>query len=134
MTTLAAVATVFAIKEQRDARKDQKKAEKARANRASTENAKARRDQVAASRRARAAAISQGENSGISGGSQVEGATGSLQSQTASNVSFLSNLENLDRARFKFQSNAADHLGRANTFQGVAQVSNTFTGALPWEK
>lgn len=128
MTTLAAVAAVFTIKEQRDARKDAKKAEKAAANKAAVENAKARRDQVAQARRARAQIIAQGENSGLGGGSQVAGAAGSVQSQLAYNTSFLNDLSQLDQARFKFQSDAAGHLSKADTYSAVSSVSQNFSG------
>ncbi len=123
---VAVVSTAISVKESRDARKQQKKAEKIQAKRAGLENARARRSAVAQSRRARASAIAQGETQGISGGSQVAGAAGSITSQGASNVSFLNQLEGFDQARFGALSSARDSQSRSNQASAVAGAATPF--------
>lgn len=102
---IGAAGTAKSIKEGRKAEREQKKATKTRANEAAQRNARARRQQVAQSRRARAATIAQGEAAGLSGGSQVSGAVGSLGSQEASNISFSNQLESFDNIQSTFAGN-----------------------------
>jgi hypothetical protein len=116
---LGGVSAEKSRKEASKARKAQKNANKANANRADLENARSRRQQIVAARRQRAAAVAQGESQGISGGSQVAGVTGSIQSQAASNLSFLSQLQGIDQNRFNNLEEANKSLGAAATFQSI---------------
>lgn len=109
------------------ARKAQKRAAEAQGNRADLENARTRRQQLVASRRKRAAAIAQADNQGISGGSQISGVQGSIQSQAASNVSFLNQLQGLDQNRFNNLEEANKHLGEAATFQAIGNLGAKIT-------
>ena len=128
-TAIAAVGLVVAVgggimqhKEASKARKSNEKAQKAQGNIADLQNAKSRRQQLVQSRRARAQAISQGENAGIGGGSQVAGVTGSIETQAATNVSFLNQLQGLDANRFNNLNDANKHLGKAATFQSISNL------------
>lgn len=106
-------------KQQSKAAKAQENAQKASGKIADLENARSRRQQLVASRRQRAATIAQGENQGISGGSQVAGAAGSVQTQAASNISHLNTLAGLDQNRFNNLADANKALGKAATFQAI---------------
>ena len=121
---IGAAGTAKSIREGRESERAQKKASKTRANEAAQRNARARRQQVAQARRARAATIAQGEAAGISGGSQVAGAVGSIQSQEASNISFSNQLESFDVA----QSGFAGQVGTAQRRGSEAQaIGSTFS-------
>lgn len=121
-TAVAVVGLAFSVSESRKAKKAQKKASKIQSKKAALENARQRRAQVAQARRQRAAAVAQAEASGISGGSQISGVASSIQTQAASNVSFLNQLEGFDQARFGALSDASDAQGRAATFQAISNV------------
>lgn len=125
---IAFVGTVLSIRSQKKAQRGQQKASEIQGKRAEFENARARRQQVAQARRARAATIAQGEAAGISGGSQVAGAAGSIQTQAASNISFLNQLQGLDEARFGALQAGAASAGRAATFQAVGNFAQTGAG------
>lgn len=119
------VGAVSAVKQRsasKKARKSQEAAQRAQGNIADLENARSRRQQLVAQRRQRAAAIAQGENQGISGGSQVAGVTSSIQTQAATNVSFLNQLQGLDQNRFNNLADANKSLGKAATFQAIGQA------------
>lgn len=120
------VATGLSLRSQRKARKAGKKAEQIQGKRAALENARARRQQVAQARRLRAQTIAQGQAAGISGGSQVAGATGALETQLATNTSFLQQLEGFDIARSRELGKARSATGRAATFQAIANVAQSF--------
>jgi len=120
-TGVAVLALATGASQQRKAAKSQRRAQKVQVRRADIENARQRRQQVVTARRQRASAIAQAEASGISGGSQIAGAAGSVQTQSASNISFLNQLESLDRTRFSALSDA-------NTFQGRAGLAGSIAG------
>lgn len=125
---------LFGAGEQRKARKSQRKAEKIQSKQAAAQNAKARRQQILQGRRARASAVAQGEAQGISGGSAVQGTVGAVQTQTASNVSFLGQLASFDRARFGALSGARTAQGRAATFQTFSNLADSPTGTTIGKK
>lgn len=104
------VGLVLSVKQAEEAEEAQEEVAEIQARTAERQNARQRRQQVAQARIARAATIAQGEAQGISGGSQVSGAAGSVQTQAAANISFSQQLEGLDRARF-------NALGRVGTLQ-----------------
>jgi len=116
-------------KSQSQARSAQKKATKAQANIADLQNARSRRQQLVAARRQRAAAVAQGESQGISGGSQVAGVVSSIQTQAATNVSFLNQLQGLDQNRFNNLEDANKALGKAATFQAIGQLGQQVTSS-----
>ena len=119
---------VLSERSQRKARRKQRKAQKIEGKRADLENARSRRQQVAQARRLRAQTVAQGEAAGISGGSQVAGAEASLQTQAASNVSFLNQLAGFDQARFSALESAGRNAAKAATFQAVTGALNTGGG------
>ena len=132
MAVGTAIVTGFAAfkadRAQSKAEDQQEEANKASARAASLKNARSRRAQVATARRLRAQTVAQGESQGISGSSVVAGAAGSVQTQAASNISFLQQLEGLDSQRLDAQNAANRSLGRASTFQAIGRFANTGAG------
>jgi hypothetical protein len=118
----AVIGAVGARKQKKDARKQQKRAEKISGRRADIQNAKANRRRLSEARRLRAQTIAAGEGAGLTGSSGVAGATGSVQTQTATNISFQNQLSGLDEARFDALGKANDALGKAATFQAVGNL------------
>lgn len=127
-TAVAVIGLAFSVSESRKAEKQREKAVEVQEKTSALQNAKARRQQVAQSRRLRAAAIAQGEAQGVSGGSQVAGAVGSVQTQTATNISFLNQLEGFDRARFGALSSAQSFEASAGIARSIAGVAASPTG------
>ena len=119
---VGALAAGASVVESRKSRKAQEKAQKIQSKRAALENARKRRQAVAQARKARAAVVAQAEGAGIAGGSQVAGASGAVQTQGATNVSFLNQLEGFDRARFANLQDASIHAGKAATFQAASKL------------
>lgn len=111
------------------ARKSQERAQRAQSNVADLENARSRRQQLVQARRQRAAAVAQGENQGIGGGSQVAGVVSSIATQAATNVSFLNQLQGFDQNRFSNLEDANKSLGKAATFQAIGQAGQAVAGA-----
>lgn len=126
---VGAVGAERSRKAQSKVRKSQERAQKAQGNIADLENARSRRQQLVQARRQRAAAIAQGENQGIGGGSQVAGVVSSVATQAATNVSFLNQLQGFDQARFANLEQANKQLGRAATFQAIGQAGQAAAGA-----
>ena len=61
------------------------------------------------------------------------GAAGSVQTQAASNVGFLNQLQGLDQARFSNLQAAAREEGRAASLQGLGKGTSTLlTGTGRW--
>lgn len=124
---ISAVLTIVGVassrRQAKKARKQQKKADRISQRRADIVNAKANRRRLAEARRLRAQTIAAGEGAGVGGGSGVAGAAGAVQTTSASNVSLQNTLVGLDAARFDALSKANDALGRAQTFQAVAGLS-----------
>ena len=126
---IAAFGAVEQREQGKEAQAAQKKSAKVRRNEADLRNARSRRIQVAEQRRARAVTIAESEARGTSGGSQVEGAVGSLTSQSASNISFSNQLATFDRERAGFQSdvNTANRRGqRAGSISSFAFQGASF--------
>lgn len=131
MSSAAAVGLVVGVaqhRQQRKANRANEKASRAQQRAADIENARSRRRNVVASRIARARTIAEGVNSGFSAGgsSAVTGAAGSAVSQGASANAFSRNLQVLDKQRFSALDNANSALTRANTFQAVGNVAQSF--------
>ena len=118
--------TALSIKEGRKAERAGKQEARIRKVGAEAKNARSRRQQVAAARRARAATEAQAASSGISGGSGELGATASLDTQLATNLSFSNQLQFLDQESFKAQSSFQKHSSKASTAQ---QIGSTFSNA-----
>ena len=123
------IASLFSARKQgKQARKDQKRAGIVESRRGDLQAARARRQQIAESRRLRAQAIAQAEGAGISGGSTIAGVTSSLASQSAANQSFISQLGGFDAARFGFLNSASNALSKQSTFNAIASFSQSATG------
>ena len=125
---IAGVGLVLGEVTRRKGVKAQKKAAKIQGKKADLQNARSRRQQVAQARIQRARTIAQGESQGLSGGSQVAGATSSLGTQAATNVSFLNQLQGFDQARFKQLDRAGSAFALSQSIQAVAQFATSSTG------
>lgn len=121
---LAVAGTAYSVREQREARQDQRKA-----------NARARRIEAVRSQRERARALqanrinaaqvfAQAGNAGVGGSSGVQGTLGALGTQAATNFSFANMLDTLNQQRLQYLDSAEGHLVRSNYGQTVA-------GAVP---
>lgn len=116
---LAVISLIGGVSSQRKSRREQRKASKSQQRRADLSNARSRRATIARARALRASTIAQGEAQGISGGSQVQGAAGSVISQGAGAVSFANQIEDLDQNRFRALDRANTFSSRANTFRAI---------------
>lgn len=110
------------ISQQRSAQKDTKRANRVAQRKAELEEARSRRQTVARSRTLRAQTEAQGEQSGVGGGSGVQGAMGSLQTQTASAIGFSNQISDFNTAIGGFQQRAANHMGRAGNLAAGASM------------
>ena len=131
MATAAAVigigSSLASVNESRKANKANQKAARAQRRRAEIQNARSRRQTLANARRLQAQTIAQGVNQGISGGSSVQGAAGSVITQAASGIGFSQQLSSLDRTSFENQLSAQRSLSRGQTFGAFGDLIRSFT-------
>ena len=123
---VGAVAAVGGVAAQGKAAREQKRASRVAQRRAELQNAKSRRRSVAEAQAARAQTVAQGANQGVSGGSSVQGAAGSVLTQGASAISSINQNEGFDRAIFNFNNKANNALQIGATFQAIGSVANSF--------
>lgn len=115
--------SVIGMSEQRKANKAARAANRAQQRAAAIQNARARRQALAQSVQARATATAQGVNAGIGSSSALSGIQSSINSQVSSNLSFQSQLEQLDVIRFNKLNSSMKHSASADTFSGLSQLS-----------
>jgi len=108
---------------QRKAAKAQAKAQRTQQRIADIKAARERRSQVAEARRARAQIESQAGVSGIQGSSGAIGAQSSVQSQLASNLSFLDNVQSLSQQTSIFNQQAAKAQSNAATAGAIRDTA-----------
>lgn len=118
-----------AIDQENKSQDAQKKAAKVSRRQADLQNAKQRRQQIAKSRRLRAQAIAQTEAGGVSGSSVQQGVVGSLKTQESSNISFLNQLQSLDKQRFSYEKKAQSFNKKAGTASAVSGLSFQAAGS-----
>jgi len=119
---ITAVSAIESQRQQRKARKEDEEAREIQGKRDELANARQRRRALVESRRARASAVSEGVSAGVSGSSAVAGAAGSVQTQGATNVSFLNQIESLNVARLGHLNKAASATGKAATATAVGSL------------
>lgn len=119
---ISLIAAGAGVAEGQKGRRATERATKSRQRTAEVQQAQQRRQQIIQARRARAAALSQAESAGVSGGSQVQGVVGSIQSQVAENLSFLNTLSDLDQQRFNAIGDVGKSQARQTTFQALGNL------------
>ena len=128
------ITTIASVDAQRDAASAQRRAQKARQNVQRRKNFRRKQQELRRARAARAQAVAQGVSSGaaISGTSAVGGTTGSIQSQAASNISFLDELNRAGSTITDAQAEATREESQANLFGTLAsstsEVGTIFQG------
>lgn len=105
----------YEIREEREASKDQKRAREAERRMQAIKMQRERRRQVREAQRIQAQTEAAAVATGTSKTSAVAQAQGSIQSQLASNLSFLDQMEQLTNKQSIFMQRAADHQRRAGT-------------------
>ena len=122
---IAAISTVVSIKNQREASKQARRAARAQRRAEKVRAAQRRREQLAESRRRRAEARNAEAVSGVNT-SVAAGVQGSIQSQLASNLSFLNQLDTLSEQSFLANTRASRAESNALTAAAVADLSGRF--------
>lgn len=127
VSTVASVAV--SIDAQQKARKDQKKA----ADRQDAANEARRqaemRQQFRQERIRRADILQQSQNTGVTGSSGEAGALSSLATQLSSNMGYNTAMNQNAKAISNLQQSAADHMGTANTAEGIGRAANSIFAA-----
>ena len=121
-----AVASVLGVSEQRKARKQSARANRAQERSAAIQNARAARRSRAQAVQAQASVEAQGVAQGISGSSVTRGISSSIQTQLSSNISFQNQLASLDQARFSALNKQSKALADASTFSAIGQLALGF--------
>lgn len=115
------------VTESRKARKEaQKEQNKARAAERRLQNIRAARERRQAARQARMARAqieSGAVASGTTGTSSFAGGVGGVQTQLASNVSFLNQAQQLTNQQSIFEQKAANKLGKAQDLEGLRDLA-----------
>lgn len=111
--------------ETKAAGRDRKRAAKSQRRLQSIKSARERRAQVRAAQKAQAEIIAGGVAAGTTQTSSVSQGVGSVQSQLASNLSFLDSVESLNEQTSIFQQKAATHTGKAATAKAVGDLAIT---------
>ena len=128
--TLAAVSPFLGISEQRKARKETVKANRAQERAAAIQNARARRESQAQAKVATAANVASGASQGLLGSSTLSGITSSIQTQLTSNESFQRQLESLDATRFSALNRSIRNQSNAESFNAIAGVASSFASSI----
>ena len=122
---IALTGTAVSVDQQKAAARDQKRSQKAQRRIQDIKSAKERRKQVRAAQAAQAEIAAGGVASGTTKTSGTKQGAGSVQSQLASNLSFLDQVESLNKESSIFSQKAAGHQTRAGTAQAVSGLALT---------
>lgn len=126
-TAASTISTGVSYMEQKDAMKEQKKAQRAETAMQLEENKRAAR-QVRREQRIKAAAIEQAAQNTGAKGSGLEGAVGSIGSQAASNIGFQGVRSGAAQAISNFNQRAADAEGNALLAGAVGGIFKDWAG------
>lgn len=133
ITAAVVVGGVFAagsLEQQRQASRRSRRAQRIQQRQADVQTARERRNQIRQARIQRALTESQGVGADALGSSALAGATGSIQSQLASNVGFLNVQQDLSRQASAANIGAARAATRAGIFSSVSNLALTSAGSL----
>jgi len=131
---VSVASTVFGVSEQRKARKETVKANRAQERAAAIQNARARRKSQAQAKVAIASNVASGASQGLLGSSSLSGVTSSIQTQLASNESFQRQLQSLDATRFSALRSSIAHQSNADSFAAISSVAGSFIPAAGAKK
>jgi len=126
LSTGASLLPLAGISEQRKARKETVRANRAQERAAAVQNARARRKARAEAKVSTAANVASAASQGVLGASTLAGITSSIQTQLSSNESFQRQLESLDRARFTALNESIEAQSRSETFTALGNVISSF--------
>lgn len=132
---LIGLSTVASIDAERKATRRQRRANKLQQRIADVKASRERRRMIAEARVKRAQLANAAELTGVSESSGAIAGQGNIQSQAASNISFLDQVQTLNTQSNAFMQSAANASSNANAFSAIAGVATNVanqTGA--WEK
>lgn len=123
VSALITAATVYTVNEQREARKDQKRAN-ARARRIEDVRSQRERMRALQTNRINAAQVfAQAGNAGVGGSSGVQGTLAAFGTQAAGNWNFATTVNTLNQERMRALDSAEGHLARASYGQAAAGLA-----------
>lgn len=122
---LAVFSTAYSVDQQREAAKDSKRAQRAQQRLQDIKAARERRSQVRQAIVAQSTLEARAQATGTSKSSSAQQGGDSVQSQLASNLSFLDQANQLNQQTSIFEQRAASASSRAATGQAVASLSLT---------
>ena len=120
---MAGISTVSAASSASKARRQQRKARTIDEKRARLEASRGAVEQVRQGQLARASVLQQGENQGASGSTAVQGAVGSIQSQTGSNIGFAQTIFGLQNSANRMRQAAQASQGRSAGFSQLGSLA-----------
>ena len=120
--TIAVIGTAATLQQGRQQRKESRRQSRIAEKRARLENRRQRLAQLRESQIAKAQIVAAGAQAGALGTSAVQGGVASLETQTASNLSFINQIESL-------QQNIALSQQRASDFRGNIGAISSLTSA-----
>ena len=135
-----AVIAAYSANEQHEARQDQRKAARQERRMAAAQNLRERKKAYRQMLIQQSQMQAVGQNLGIGASSGLAGGMASLTSQTASNISFQSQMEQMNQSRMSSLDAAAQHesnvqiAGQLGKAVGSYQGWRDSGGKLPWEK
>ena len=123
---ISALATTASVVSQRQAARAQKKARRVQSRMADIEAQRERQQQVREARIKRAQLAAGAQASGVENTSSLAGAQSGLQTQLASNLSFINTTQQMGNQASGYLQKAADYSSMGNLFGAVGQVTNQF--------
>ena len=120
---VSAVGVVSSASNASKARRQQRKARKIDEKRARLEASRGAAEQVRQGQLARASVLQQGENQGASGSTAIQGAVGSIQSQTGSNIGFAQTIFGLQNSANRMRQAAQESQGRSAGFSQLGSLA-----------
>lgn len=127
MAVVGAIAAVYAVTEQRKARKEGQRARAIEKKKAEAARLRQRQRALAEARKLRARQQAEAATAGVGAGSTVAAqATGAITSQLSSNLGFLNQMEQLESQSFAVAGRIESHQQKAQTAQAAGSVASSF--------
>ena len=123
---ISAIAGTASAVSQHQAAQKQKKARRVQSRMADIEAQRQRQAQVREARIKRARLAAGAQASGVENTSSLAGAQSGLQTELASNLSFINTTQQMGNQASGYLQRAADYGSMGNLFGAVGQVSNQF--------
>ena len=119
---VTAILTVASIQQSRQSRKESKKASRIQSRISKREAQRQRMSQLREAQMARAQVIAQGAQTGTLEASGLQGGVASIGTQSASNISFINQIESLQAQIARSQQKAANFAGNVQTISAFANL------------